>query len=325
MNREKPFQSAGFRFIDLFAGIGGLRIPFDEISGRCVFTSEVDKHARETYQKNFKDVEHHMNTDIRELEDCGHGSVPDHDLLLAGFPCQPFSNAGKRLGVEDTRGTLFFDVAAIIKTKLPRVVLLENVRGLLSSDQGRTIQTIEQVISDLGYVVYKSLLNARDFGLPQNRVRLFIVAIRVDVKGAYEYVFPRPTHKREDLKLGDILDDKADSRLVISDRLWAGHQARRSKNRDAGKGFGYQIFSIDSPYSATLSARYYKDGSEILIERPGANPRKLSINEARKLQGFPEWFRPSESNVQAYKQFGNAVPVSVVTALAGSLAKYLVE
>jgi DNA (cytosine-5)-methyltransferase 1 len=315
-------QPSNFKFIDLFAGIGGMRIPFDAIGGQCVFTSELDPAARTVYASNF-DCNHEFNDDITKF-DLNPDAVPSHDLLLAGFPCQPFSNAGKRLGFEDTRGTLFFSIANIIRAKQPRVVLLENVRGLKSHAEGQTFSTIVDVLVKLGYSVSHSVLNARDYGLPQNRSRLFIVAIRNDIPLSNEYVFPRPTHNRSELKVKQILQEQAnEEELTISDRLWGGHQERKSRNKASGKGFGYQMVNDDSQYTATLSARYYKDGSEILLSQLNRNPRLLSAREAANLQGFPSNFVLHQSRKNAYKQLGNAVPVNVIRALALSLEKYL--
>jgi DNA (cytosine-5)-methyltransferase 1 len=327
-------MNESFTYIDLFAGIGGLRIPFDDLplTGICVFTSEKDASARATYLSNFASIDptwHITNTDITEYYDTSlhpekFNEIPNHDLLLAGFPCQPFSMAGKRVGDDDERA-LFHTIFETTKAKRPRILLLENVRGLKSIDGGRTFLEIQKSIKSLGYTVPEpKVLNARDFGLPQNRNRLFIVAIREDIPDAENYEFPAPTHDRSVLRVGEILDKNADNSLIISDRLWDGHRRRKEQNQAAGKGFGFQMFNGDSPYTATISARYYKDGSEILIENLGGNPRLLSVNEARKLQGFPETFKTNSSKKEAYRQFGNAVPVSVVRAIAQSLLSYLV-
>lgn len=312
--------NVSFRFIDLFAGVGGMRIPFErDLGGTCVFTSEKDVSARLTYSRYFGVPEHEIDRDISVLAETAPVQIPDHDLLLAGFPCQPFSHAGKRGGFEDTRGTLFFSIASILKQKTPRVVLLENVRGLKTHDHGRTFRVICDTLVELEYVVHAKVLNARDFGLPQNRNRLFIVAIRADVSGSFNYEFPSPTHDRDSLSVSSILDDEVSPTLTLSDRLWQGHQARKIRNESAGKGFGYQLVDPHSPYTATISARYYKDGSEILLSQADKNPRMLSPREAARLQGFPEDFEPDPSAKQAYKQFGNAVPVAVISALAKSL------
>jgi DNA (cytosine-5)-methyltransferase 1 len=315
-------MSKSFRFIDLFAGVGGLRLPFEEL-GECVFTSEINAAAREVYSDNFQEDESQIDRDISKVNDIDLSEFPKHDLLLAGFPCQPFSHAGLRKGFDDIRGTLFFSIAKIADSKKPKVLLLENVRGLKGHDGGYTFRRIQETLEDLGYVVHSSVLNARDYGLAQNRNRLFIVAIRGEVEGSTTYEFPKATHHRDSLRVGDFLDSNVDDKYTISDRLWEGHQRRRARNRAEGKGFGYQLFNADSPYIATISARYYKDGSEALIEQSGRNPRKLTPNEARRFQGFPETFQLPNSDVQAYRQFGNAVPVSVIRALAKTLEPYL--
>jgi DNA (cytosine-5)-methyltransferase 1 len=315
-------EDPAFRFVDLFAGIGGLRIPFDQLGGICVFTSERDGAAKQVYQANFEHS-HEFNDDITKLDDTPE-AVPDHELLLAGFPCQPFSNAGKKLGFDDTRGTLFFSIANIARAKGSRVLILENVRGLISHDNGKTFSTIRDVLEGLGYEVHHQVLNARDFGLPQNRNRLFVVAILRNILGSDNYEFPLPTHERSRLRVADVLDDpEVEDSLTISDRLWLGHQNRKIKNRSLGKGFGYQIVTPESHYTATLSARYFKDGSEILIEQPLKNPRMLSVREAANLQGFPDEFKLHPSRNHAYKQLGNAVPVAVVSAIAKSVLPFL--
>ena len=311
-----------FRFIDLCAGIGGLRIPFDEIGGSCVLTAEIDSHARETYSKNFRDDESHLVGDLTAIDP---HAVPEFDLLVAGFPCQPFSHAGKRLGFEDTRGTVFFSMASILAAQpnLPKVVLLENVRGLRNHDSGNTLKRILETLVELGYTTHTSLLNARDFGLPQNRQRLFIIGIRADIPDADAYQFPAPTHDRDSLTVSSILESDPSPDLQISERLWQGHQKRKLENTKNGKGFGFQLVTPNSNYTATLSARYYKDGSEILVSDCFERPRLLSKREAARLQGFPEGFVFHNSKKQAYKQFGNAVPVNVVRALAVTLKPYL--
>jgi DNA (cytosine-5)-methyltransferase 1 len=318
-----------YRFIDLCAGIGGMRIPFSD--GECVFTSEIDQQARNTYAKNFcpediefSEFEHQIDRDFSLIGESHPQLIPDHELLLAGFPCQPFSRAGLRKGFEDSRGTLFFSIAAIAKAKKPRVVLLENVRGLISHDGGYTLRRIVETLEDIGYFVPNpALLNARDFGLPQNRIRLFIVAIRADILGASEYKFPRPTSIRDDLQVGSFLDRNVPEKYTISDKLWEGHKNRKIRNRLAGKGFGFQLFKPSDPYIATISARYFKDGAEVLIEQPGRNPRKLTPNEGRRFQGFPEGFVLHESDFQAFKQIGNAVAINVVKSIADTLHPYL--
>lgn len=303
-----------FSFIDLFAGIGGLRIPFDQLGGKCVFTSEIDPWAVKTYEANFPKDSHSVFGDLTQISS---QEIPPHDLLLAGFPCQPFSRAGHQKGFEDTRGTLFFDIERILKFHKPRTFLLENVKGLIGHDNKHTFRRILQIL-DEDYVVSWKVLNAKDFGLPQSRARAYIVGVRRDLTTDLNpFIFPGPT--RAKTRVGDILENRVSSEYTISDRLWAGHQARKARHLDNGNGWGYRLFNKDSEYTSTISARYYKDGSEALVEQKGKNPRKLTPREAARLQGFPDWFTASTSKPQAYKQFGNAVPVSVVSAIARKL------
>ena len=297
-----------FKFIDLFAGIGGMRIPFEELGGQCVFTSEFDKFAQQTYDANFGEL---PNGDITKIDE---KDIPPHDILLAGFPCQAFSNAGLKRGFEDTRGTLFFDIARILKHHRPKAFLLENVKGLKSHDGGNTLETIIKVLNyDLEYKLSVEVLNAKDFGLPQNRERIFIVGFKEQT----DFQFPIPP--MTPTRLGSILQKRTSDKFTISDRIWASHQKRKERARAKGYGFGYSLFNRDSEYTSTISARYYKDGSEILIEQKGKNPRMLTPREAARLQGFPEEFVIPVSNGEAYKQFGNAVPVNIIRALAKDL------
>lgn len=303
------------KVIDLFAGIGGIRLGVEQAFGSvdCVFTSEIDKHAVTTYKANFKDG--HVFGDIKQIDA---SDVPDHDILLAGFPCQPFSQAGLKKGFTDTRGTLFFDIERILLAKQPKAFLLENVKQLKSHDKGRTFQTIIDHLTNAGYKVFYEILKARDFGLPQNRERIYIVGF---LDHSINFEFPKPTNLPT--RVGDILDDIVDEKYTISDKLWSGHKRRKELNKLNGKGFGYGLFSKDSAYTNTISARYYKDGSEILIEQEGKNPRKLTPREAARLQGFPEDYIIPVSDAQAYKQFGNSVCVPVVKAIAMQMRKVL--
>jgi DNA (cytosine-5)-methyltransferase 1 len=329
---QSPRKSK-FRFIDLFAGIGGMRIGFQAVGGRCVFSSEWDEAAQETYRRN------HGELPFGDITKVPASAVPDHDVLLAGFPCQPFSHAGKKLGIEDTRGTLFHDIARILDAKRPRFALLENVRGLISHQQGETLRVILQTLTAIGYECNLSrelihlecpkaiqesargmLLRSNDFGVPQQRVRIYIVLWRKGELDLFRY--PKPLGSTT--RVGDVLEPSVDSRYRLSDRLWEGHQRRRRANELAGKGFGFGLVTPDSPYSNTISARYYKDGSEILVQdKIGVNPRKLTPREAARLQGFPEEFWIHPSSVQAYKQFGNSVSVPVIEAIARELARAL--
>jgi DNA (cytosine-5)-methyltransferase 1 len=294
------------KIIDLFAGIGGIRLGFEKVSKqgvKCVFTSEWDKYSTETYKENFGGEAVYGDITKVSLKE-----IPKHDILLAGFPCQPFSQAGLKKGFSDTRGTLFFDIERILKDKKPRAFLLENVKQLKGHDKGRTLNIIIERLRKIGYsnIQYK-VLRARDFGLPQNRERIYIVGF---LDKNITFNFPKPTF--EPTRVGDILEKNVDDKYTISDRLWAGHQRRKRENKIKGKGFGYGIVSENSEYTNTISARYYKDGSEILIQQAGCNPRKLTPREAARLQGFPENFKIPVSNTQAYRQFGNSVPVQLL-------------
>lgn len=301
-----------FKFIDLFCGVGGIRLPFDEIGGQCVFSSEIDKFSQQTYFDNFNEKPSGDITSIKVDE------IPSHDLLLAGFPCQPFSQAGLKKGFDDTRGTLFFYIANILSFHRPKFVLLENVKRLRTHDSGSTFKTIVGILRELGYTVSSQVLNGRDFGLPQNRERIYIMGI---YQGE-QFNFPTPPYTTT--KLGDILEIKKDfSKQTISDALWAGHQRRKIEHAAKGFGFGYRSYCATSEYTGALSARYYKDGSEILIEQENANPRKLTPREAARLQGFPDSFKITVSDNQAYKQFGNSVCVPVVRAIAQTLQPIL--
>ncbi len=304
-----------FSFIDLFAGVGGIRLGFESIGGRCVFSSEWDKFACQTYEANHG---HHPHGDITEIPA---SEIPSHNLLLAGFPCQPFSHAGLKKGFDDTRGTLFFDISRILEAKRPQVVLLENVKGFATHDKGNTFAVVRRILEGLDYVVHWKVLNAKDFGVPQNRERIYIVGVHKDLDGADTFTFPEPPKTK--VTLGEILDENPDPKYTLSDKLWQGHQRRLQEHRAKGNGFGFSLFDENSPYTSTISARYYKDGSEILVSQPGKNPRKLTPREAARLQGFPETFKIPVSDVQAYKQFGNSVAVPVIKAIAKQLRPYL--
>ena len=307
-----------YKFIDLFAGIGGMRYGFESacnelgFGSECVFTSEWDEKCQDTYEINFGERPYGDITYIAQNE---LSKIKEHDLLMAGFPCQPFSQAGLRKGFNDTRGTLFHDIAVILKERKPKAFLLENVKGLRSHDKGETLKIILEVLrEDLGYFVPEpKVLNTKDFGLPQNRQRIFIVGFLKE----NNFTFPEPLNIKT--KVSQILNSgRTPKKYFISQRLWDSHRARRLKNENAKpkKGFGYKSVTSDDKYTSTISARYYKDGAEILIKRRGEDeeipPRKLTPDEARQLQGFPSNFIVNKSDVQAYKQFGNAVSVPVI-------------
>ena len=313
---DRPFYKTShagqFRFIDLFAGIGGIRIPFQELGGECVFSSEWDQFAQKTYKVNFGET---PSGDITQIES---SSIPNFDILLGGFPCQPFSSAGLKKGFADTRGTLFFEIERIIRDKRPKAFLLENVKQLQTHDKGRTLKVILSHIDALDYYVKYVILRAGDFGVPQNRERTQIVGFDkhyFDIAEDYDFQFP--THTYEKTRLGDILESDVDDRYTLTDAIWEGFKKRKENNVNRGAGFGYCLFNEDSPYVSTLVARYYKDGQEILIDQgPSKNPRKLTPRECARLQGFPDSYIIPVSNSQAYKQFGNSVAVPVIRAVA---------
>ncbi len=317
-----PFQSpanADYRIIDLFAGIGGTRLGFHQTGRtRSVFSSEIDKFAVKTYKANFGD------DPVGDITKVDEHDIPDHDILVGGFPCQAFSQAGKKLGFEDTRGTLFFEIARILNYKKPQAFLLENVKNLLLHDHGRTYRVIEDTLKDLGYEVNLLVYKAKDFGVPQNRERIYIVGFNKKKVSNYAD-FTAPVPPCPETRVGNILEKDVDDKYTISDQLWAGHQRRKHDNKLAGKGFGYTLFNEDSPYTNTISARYYKDGSEILIEQDGKNPRKITPREAARLQGFPDEYIIPVSDTQAYKEFGNSVAVPVIRAIAEQILHVLDE
>lgn len=308
-----------FTFIDLFAGIGGFRLAFEKAGGRCVFASEWDRFAAQTYEANFG---HEPLGDIHEIPET---HISDHDVLTAGFPCQPFSIAGvtknnalgKAHGFEHaTQGTLFFDVARIIKAKRPRAFLLENVKNLIRHDKGQTFEVIMDTLEDeLGYYVYPTLLDARSV-VPQHRERIYFIGFREPTKFKLS---PLPNLHP---KFKDILEPKVDPKYTLSDRLWKYLREYAEKHRAKGNGFGFGLTDPEG-VARTLSARYYKDGSEILIQQRGKNPRRLTPRECARLMGFPEEYRIVASDTKAYKQFGNSVAVPVVEHIAREMIKCL--
>ena len=299
------------KFIDLFAGIWGIRLGFEPFFGECVFSSEWDKYSQITYKSNFN---HEPSGDITKIDE---KDIPEFDILLAGFPCQPFSNAGLKKGFEDSRWTLFFDIARILNYHKPRVVFLENVKGFKSHDKGKTFKAVKKTLEDMGYKIYAQVLNAKKFWVPQNRERIYIVGFLDEV----DFIFPSPSEKKT--RLGDILESNVEEKYTISDKLREWHQRRKKEHKQKWNGFGYSLFNHDSEYTSTMSARYYKDGSEILIEQENKNPRKITPREAARLQGFPEKFSIPVSNMQAYKQFWNSVSVPVIQAIAKEIKKAL--
>lgn len=304
--------------IDLFAGVGGIRLGFEQVFKdkiEFVFASELDKFAGKTYHANHGEQPHGDITQIDAKD------IPPHDIILAGFPCQAFSMAGLRKGFDDTRGTLFFDVVRIAKHHRPKLIFLENVKGFKNHDKGNTFKVVKQTLEELGYRVYADILNAKNFGVPQNRERIYIIAILNEFNQDANIDFDKLKKIKKISKVGDILQNQVDDKYTISDKLWAGHQRRKLEHKKKGNGFGYSMFNAQSGHTSTISARYHKDGSEILIEQANKNPRKLTPREAGRLQGFPDSFVIPVSDVQAYKQFGNSVAVPVIRALANEIYK----
>jgi len=357
-----PTRKQEFTFIDLFAGIGGIRRGFELVGGKCVFTSEYDKYAIKTYQANYY-CDHKIHGDIKEItqpsgmtkkqtHDYINQTIPNHDVLLAGFPCQPFSIAGvskknslgRAHGFEcETQGTLFFDVARIIDIKRPLAIMLENVKNLKSHDKGKTFKIIMNTLDELGYDVIDNtynkknadpkIINGKNF-VPQNRERIVIVAFRRDLKVTkglslkdVKKYFPEI-----EPKVGDILqaDSEVDDKYILTPNLWKYLQAYAEKHRKAGNGFGFGKVTATDRSTRTLSARYYKDGSEVLIDR-GNNerPRRLTPRECSRLMGFDKQnkseFIIPVSDTQAYKQFGNSVVVPVFEAVAKLMKPYILK
>lgn len=319
--KQKDISNKQFSFIDLFAGIGGMRIAFDRAGGHCVYSSEWNKYSQQTYFVNFGEQPDGDITKVNEKD------IPNHDILVAGFPCQPFSIAGvskknsmgRETGFADkTQGTLFFDVCRILKEKRPKAFMLENVKNLCSHDKGRTFQVIKDSLDELNYEVFHAVLDGQNY-VPQHRERIIIVGFDRERYGKdidFEFKLipknPKPVIK-------DILDKDVEAKYTLSDKLWIYLQNYAAKHRAAGNGFGYGIAPLDG-ISRTISARYYKDGSEILIAQEGKNPRRLTPRECARLQGFPDSFKIPVSDTQAYKQFGN----SVVIPLMENVAKLII-
>lgn len=306
-----------YTFIDLFAGIGGMHIAYASAGARCVYSNEWNKYSQQTYYANFGIQ---PDDDITKVvaED-----IPDHDILVAGFPCQPFSIAGvskkqslgRATGFEDkTQGTLFFDVCRILKAKRPKSFMLENVKNLCSHDRGRTFKVIQESLAELNYKVFFQILDGKAY-VPQHRERIVIVGFDMERYGEdinFEFALD-PGEKQPVMR--DILETDVSDKYTLSDKLWIYLQNYAAKHKAAGNGFGYGIAPLDG-ISRTISARYYKDGSEILIAQEGKNPRRLTPRECARLQGFPDSFKIPVSDTQAYKQFGNSVVVPLMAEVA---------
>jgi len=324
-------MSEDIRFIDLFAGIGGFRLGFEAAGAECVFSSEVDKFCQQTYEANFGEE---PAGDIKEIEE---SEIPDHDILTGGFPCQSFSIAGvskknalgREHGFEDKEtGNLFFDIARILKEKRPESFLLENVKNLKHHDGGKTFKIIRNTLAKLDYKVFSKVLDAQNY-VPQHRERIFIVGFAKERYSDIElsegllgekdsgikFAFPEPPDN--DLAVKDILLDDVSDKYTLSDKLWNYLQDYKEKHRKKGNGFGYGLIDPEKDrITRTLSSRYHKDGSEILIKQDGKNPRRLTPRETARLMGFDDEFEIPVSDTQAYQQFGNSVVVPLVEDIA---------
>jgi len=314
-------KASPYTFIDLFAGIGGTRQAFEQAGCRCVFSSEWDRFAQQTYHANFNEM---PAGDIKLINS---KDIPHHDILVAGFPCQPFSISGvskktslkKPHGFQDpAQGTLFFEIKRILGDKKPRAFLLENVKHLQRHDKGRTFKIImDSLTVDLGYTVYYKVIDARSV-VPQHRERVYLVGF----EQPNWFSFPDIPDRRP--KFRDILESNVDGKYTLSDHLWEYLQQYAAKHKALGNGFRYGLTDLEG-VARTLSARYHKDGSEILVPQNGKNPRRLTPRECARLMGFPDSFRIPVSDTQAYRQFGNSVVVPVVRAIAERITRALIE
>ena len=336
-------MSQGFTFIDLFAGIGGLRQAMESIGGRCVFTSEWDKFSKQTYEANYRD-NRPIEGDIRNVDA---QDIPAHNVLCAGFPCQPFSLAGvskknslgRQHGFKDeAQGTLFFDVVRVLEHHRPEAFMLENVKNLTSHDKGKTFEVIMGALRELGYTVKAQVIDAQHF-VPQHRQRIVIVGFKHDTGFTFDDLKLKP---KGSIKLGSILhpqngteepelpftegpDAVVNPKYTLTDKLWQYLQNYAAKHKAAGNGFGFGLVGPEN-VSRTLSARYHKDGSEILIDQgEGNNPRRLTPRECARLMGYSDDFKIPVSDTQAYRQFGNSVAVPVFKEVARIMAPHIVQ
>lgn len=305
-----------FKFIDLFAGIGGFRLALESLGGQCVFSSDYDKYSQITYEANFGHKPHGDITKIHENE------IPKHDVLCGGFPCQPFSIAGvskknslgRKHGFDDEKqGNLFFHIMRIVKVHKPKILFLENVKNLKSHDKGNTWNVINKELEDAGYYVFSKIVDGVDY-VPQHRERIFLICFRKNVYKNIAFEFPNKPKKRL-YELENIIDKKVDKKYTLSAHLWNYLQERKIINQNKGNGFGFGLIDPNKDkHTRTISARYHKDGSEVLIYQKNKPPRRLTPKECARLQGFPDDFIVPVSDTQAYRQFGNSVVVPAIKA-----------
>ncbi|MCK5782329.1 MAG: DNA cytosine methyltransferase [Flavobacteriales bacterium] len=329
-----PVKNPKFKFIDLFAGIGGFRIVMQNLGGNCVFSSEIDKYAKQTYDINFGEIPF---GDITKIDE---NNIPEHDVLCAGFPCQSFSIAGKRKGFEDeTRGTLFFDIKRIIKAKRPKAFFLENVKGLTNHDKGKTLKTILKVLQEeLDYYVPEpKVMNAKDFGVPQNRERIFIVGFRKDLD-INEFEYPKPTKKK--VEFANVKEEEEVSvKYYLSTQYQDTLRNHKERHKNKGNGFGYEIIDDNQCANAIVVGGMGRERNIVIdcrltdftpvtkikgvVNRDGW--RRMTPREWARLQGFPDSFKIKVSDAQAYKQFGNSVAIPAIQATAQILVNKLKE
>lgn len=311
--------SRQFTFIDLFAGIGGIRLGFDQAGFKCVYSNERDRSAAETYARNHGD-----DIDIRDIREVDITKIPAHDVLCAGFPCQPFSRAGvsarvsssRKHGFEDKdQGVMFFEILKILEYHKPMAVFLENVSNFERHDKGNTLRIVKKELAALGYELKDPRVIDASLVVPHRRKRIYMIAIR---NGAYKF----PEIKPQKHKLADILEKNAPDKYTISDRLWQSHQDRTIRNKKKGNGFAHYVVDPNG-VANTLTSRYGKDGRENLVPQEGKNPRMLTPRECARLMGFPESFKLPEAKTPAYRQFGNSVCVPIIRILAESLREQM--
>ena len=312
------------KFIDLCAGIGGFRLGFESKNNKCILTCEIDKFCKETYQSNF--IEKNFQTDIKLLDE---KKIESFEILCAGFPCQAFSLAGKQKGFSDIRGTIFFDIERILKQNRPNMFLLENVKNLKSHDKGNTFKTISKHLTDLNYW-FETFLISSEFFVPQKRI--YIIGLNKDLFTEDEFksivneinLAYKEQQSLVKPKIKDILEKSVNEKYTLSDKLWSFLQSHALKHKNKGNGFGFGLIDPEKDItSRTMTARYYKDGSEILIKQINKNPRKLTPREAARLMGYPESYKIVVSDTQAYKQFGNSVVVPVIKMFANIITNTL--
>lgn len=323
--KNENLNENSMTFIDLFAGIGGFRLALNNLGLKCVFSNDYDKYACQTYQANFGEI---LNKDLHEVIEA---EIPQFDILCGGFPCQPFSIAGvskknsmgRKHGFDDEKqGNLFFEIIRIVKHHNPKVLFLENVKNLKSHDKKRTWQVIKSALEEAGYYVFDKTVDGKYY-VPQHRERIYIVCFRKETYPNIDFKFPEYPEKRM-YELKEIIEEKVDDKYTLTDNLWKYLNKHKENSQKKGNGFGYGLINKDiDEYTRTISARYHKDGSEVLIYQSDKTPRRLTPRESARLQGYPESYIIPVSDTQAYRQFGNSVVVPAIQATAEAIIKTL--